>query len=166
MTKQKKPINPKPNKVALILITALCLAMFFGGYFILRAMTPKKFRLTEELYGASEAIDIDKNDYEKLLEDKKSFVVMIDKPDCYTTANMREYMASFPEDMQFKYYRIMWSQARESSLHEKVKYVPSVAIIQNGAVVDFLDANSDEDVSKFNSAETLQSWLKEYIIFN
>ena len=59
MTKQKKPINPKPNKVALILVTALFLAMFFGGYFILRAMAPKKFKLTEELYGASEAIDIE-----------------------------------------------------------------------------------------------------------
>ena len=51
-------------------------------------------------------------------------------------------------------------------MHEKVKYVPSVAIIKNGTVVDFLDANSDEDTSKFNSAEALQGWLKDYIIFN
>ena len=165
MTKAKKPINPKPNKIALVLIAALCLIMFFGGYFVIKAMIPRKFKLDTDLYGPSEAIDIKKEDYEKLIEEKHSFVIMVDKPECYTTANMRGYMADFPDDMQFKYYRIMWSQATESSLHKKVKYVPSVAIIKNGVVVDFLDADSDDDVQKYNSAEALRDWIKDYILF-
>ena len=126
---------------------------------------PKTFKLDSEMYGTSEAIDIDKEAYEKLIQEKKSFVVMVDKPECYTTADMRKRMSEFPEDMQFKYYRIMWSQARESSLHDYVKFVPSVAIIHNGEVVDFLDADSDEDTPKYNEAQALQDWIKSYIVF-
>ena len=161
----KKKVDPRPNKIALVVIAIFCVAVFFGGYFLFRSVTPKTFRLEEELYGKSEAIDISKDEYEKLIEEKKSFVVMVDKPDCYTTADMRKRMSEFPDDMQFRYYRIMWTQAKESSLHEYVKYVPSVAIIHNGSVVDFLNADSDEDTAKYNDAQALQDWLKEYILF-
>lgn len=163
--KSKKPINPKPNKIALVAIAVFCITIFFGGYFLIKSMMPKTFKLDSEMYGTSEAIDIDKEAYEKLIQEKKSFVVMVDKPECYTTADMRKRMSEFPEDMQFKYYRIMWSQARESSLHDYVKFVPSVAIIHNGEVVDFLDADSDEDTPKYNEAQALQDWIKSYIVF-
>ncbi|MCR5572502.1 MAG: hypothetical protein K6F57_01870 [Candidatus Saccharibacteria bacterium] len=165
MTKRKKVINPKPNKYAIVAIVIFCVAVFFGGFFLLKSLEPKSFKIESDLYGTSEAIDIKKEDYEKLIEDKKSFVIMVDKPDCYTTADMRQRMNDFPDNMQFKYYRIMWSQAKESSLHEKVKFVPSVAIVHNGEVVDYLDADSDEDTPKYNEARALQDWIKSYVIF-
>ena len=165
MTKQKRNINPKPNIIALIAIGVFCIVIFFGGFHILQSMTTKPFKIESSLYGASEAIDIKKDDYESLINEKKSFIIMIDKPDCYTTADMRKRMESFPNNMQFKYYRIMWSQAKGSSLHEKVKYAPSVAIIHNGKIVDFLDADSDEDTPKYNETQALQDWIKGYIVF-
>lgn len=128
-------------------------------------LQPKQFRLDDELYGTNEAIDIDKEAYEQLIADKKSFIIMVDKPECYTTANMRQWMAEFPEDMQFKYYRIMWGEASNSSLHDKIKFVPAVALIHNGEVVDFLDADSDEDAPMYNDATALQNWIREYIAF-
>ena len=166
MAKKKREINPKPNKIALVAITIFCLVVFFGGYFLFKSIQPKTFRLEPELYAKSEAINIKKEDYEKLIKEEKSFIVMVDKPDCYTTADMRKRMTEFPEDMQFKYYRIMWTQAKESSLHEYVKFVPSVAIIHNGEVVDFLDADSDEDTAKYNEAQVLQDWIKSYVVFS
>lgn len=161
----KKKIDPRPNKIAIMAIAIFCVAVFFGGYFLVRGLTPKEFRLDEEMYDKSEAIDIDKGTYEKLIADKKSFIIMIDKPDCFTTANLRRRMKEFPEEMQFKYYRIMWSQAKESSLHESVKFVPSVAIVREGKIIDFLDADSAEDTDKYNDAEALRSWIDEYIKF-
>ena len=163
---RKKKINPKPNKLALVLIAIFCLVVFFGGYFLTKSLVPKGFRLDDDLYGPSEAIDIDKDGYEKLIAEQKSFVIMVDKANCYTTADMRKRMTEFPQDMQFKYYRIMWSDAKESSLHEHVKFVPSVAIVKKGQVVDFLDADSDEDTAKYNEAQALQDWIRSYIIFN
>ena len=78
---------------------------------------------------------------------------------------MRQWMSEFPENMQFKYYRIMWGEARESSLHNKIKFVPAVALIHNGEVVDYLDADSDEDAPMYNDATALQNWILKYIEF-
>ena len=82
MTK-KKAINPRPNKIAIVAIAVFCVAVFLGGYFLFKSQEPKTFRLENELYGDSEAIDIKKDDYEKMISEKKSFIVMVDKPDCY-----------------------------------------------------------------------------------
>jgi len=164
--KKKRVINPRPNKLALVLIALFCVVVFFGGYFLTKNLAPNKFKIEPELYGTNEAIDIKKDDYEKLIETKKSFVILVDKPDCYTSENVRGFMAEFPDDIQFKYYRIMWSQMRDSSLHEQVKFAPSVAIIRSGQVVDFLDADSDEDTAKYNDAQALQNWITKYIDFN
>jgi hypothetical protein len=78
---------------------------------------------------------------------------------------MRERMANFPDNMQFKYYQFMWSEAKESSLREYVAFVPSVAVIRDGEVVAWLRADSDEDTEYFNSAEALQSWIAKYVAF-
>ena len=125
----------------------------------------QQFRLDDEYYAASESIDIDKEAYEKLVSEKKSFVVLIDKPGCTTTAKMRENMANFPSDTQFKYYRMMWNEVRQSSLHEKVKFTPSVAIIKSGEVYKWLQADKDEDTEYFNSGDALRDWIREYVIF-
>ena len=162
---EKKVINSKPNKIALVAIVIFCITIFFGGFFLIHSQIPKTFRLEDELYAKSEAIDIKKEDYEKLISEKKSFIIMVDKPDCYTTANMRKYMSGFPDDMQFKYYRIMWEDAKESSLHEYVKFVPSVAIIYKGQVKQWLQADRDEDTKYFENADDLKEWSHKYIEF-
>ena len=123
------------------------------------------FRLDDEYYTTSEAVTIDKDEYEKLINDKKTFVVMIDKPGCVTTAEMRENMSAFPSDMQFKYYRMLWQDVKKSSLHEYVKFTPSVAIVREGEVKAWLQADRDEDSEYFDSAEGLQKWLRKYIEF-
>ena len=123
------------------------------------------FRLDDEYYAASEYIDINKDEYEQLISNKKTFIVMIDKPGCITTPAMRENMANFPDDMQFKYYRIIWDDVKESSLHEYVKFTPSVAIIRKGEVKAWLQADRDEDTKYFNDGEALKEWIKKYILF-
>ncbi|MBR3378294.1 hypothetical protein IKG50_03120 [Candidatus Saccharibacteria bacterium] len=134
--------------------------------FILNNQGPKKpFRLDDEYYAKSEAITIKKDEYEKLIEDKKTFLIMIDKPGCVMTADMMGFMADFPDDMQFKYYRMLWEDVAQSSLHEYVKFTPSMAVVYEGKVIDWLQADKDEDADYFNNADALQSWIREYIAF-
>ena len=146
-------------------ISGVCLAAGCATIAICAIPREYPFRLDEEYYATSESIDIDKDEYEKLIAKEKSFVVMIDKPGCITTSEMRSAMANFSDEYQFKYYRMMWEEVKESSLHEYVKFTPSIAVIHNGKVIDWLDADSDEDAEYYDSAESLQRWLKEYIVF-
>ena len=156
----------KKHKIVLAVLCPLLIVAAVGvTVFILTRPQPKEVRLDSEYYATSEAISINKDEYEQLIRDKKSFVVMVDKPGCYTTENMRGFMANFPDDVQFRYYRLLWDDAKETNLHEKVKYTPSVAIIREGEVVAFLDADADEDTARYNSADALEEWLREYIAF-
>jgi hypothetical protein len=154
----------KNNAIKFVIPVLVFVAILASIVTIVTFNSGKTFRLDDEYYGASEAIDIDADAYERLIKDKKSFVIMVDKLDCYTTANMREWMLSFPE--KFKYYRIMLGDLQQSSLHEKVKYVPSVALIRKGEVVDFLDANAEEDVPMYNNADRFREWIKEHVEFD
>ena len=150
----------------IIAITAVSLAALAGGSFaIWNVLSHQKFRLDGEYYATSEMIDLDKAGYEDLISQNKSFVVLIDKPGCTTTVAMRENMAAFPSNIQFRYYRMMWDEVKASSLHEKVKFTPSVALIKNGEVTKWLQADRDEDSDYFNSGEALQRWITDNIEF-
>jgi len=157
------------KKTKRIIIGTICgLAVFCGGVFaIVFALNsdPSHFRLDDEYYGESEAIDIRKDEYEDLIAKKKTFVVMVDKKGCFTTETMRDNMANSPEDTQFKYYRMMWDEVKESSLHKYVKFTPSVAIVYKGEVKTWLQADRDEDSKYFESTDALKEWLQQYIIF-
>ncbi len=133
--------------------------------FAVNILSEHKFRLDDEYYAESMEMNIKKDEYEKLISDKKSFIVLVDKPGCITTPGMRKNMSEFPEDTQFKYYRIMWDEAKESSLHEYVKFVPSVAIVYKGQVKQWLQADRDEDTKYFENADDLKEWIHEYIEF-
>lgn len=155
----------KTTKIALI--SGIALAAFFAIAFVLVMLlqTNKRFRLDSEYYAKSESMYIEKDEYEQLIRDKKSFVIMIDKPGCVKTSEMSVSLSGFPDDMQFKYYHIYWDEAKETSLHEKVKYTPSVALVHDGEIVDWLDADAEEDEPLYNDPEALQDWIREYIIF-
>ena len=154
----------KPVKIAAITVSTAAI-ICGGGFLAWNIIDNQPFRLDNEYYAASESVDLNKDDYEKLIADKKSFVVMIDKPGCFTTEKMRNNMADFPEDTHFKYYRMMWDDVKESSLHEYVKFTPSVAIIRSGRVKAWLQADRDEDSIYFESGSALKDWIRKYIIF-
>ena len=150
-----------------ILIASLVGIVIISGsvVFAVNILGDHKFRLDDEYYAESKEINIKKDEYEKLISDKKSFIVLVDKPGCITTPRMRKNMSEFPEDTQFKYYRIMWDEAKESSLHKYIKFVPSVAIIYKGEVKEWLQADRDEDTKYFENADDLKDWIHKYIEF-
>jgi hypothetical protein len=158
-------MSKKKTAIISATVTLLLAGGIVATILIINNQQDQPFRLDSEYYAASEAIDITRDQYEELVAQKKSFIVMVDKPDCVTTTSMREFMSNFPSDTQFKYYRMMWEEVSKSSLHEKVKFAPSIAIIREGVIKAWLDADSDKDVEYYNSAEALQSWIKKYILF-
>ncbi|MBR5419278.1 hypothetical protein IK110_03460 [Candidatus Saccharibacteria bacterium] len=155
----------RKEKIAILIAASASIVSGIVLIIALSLIPDIPFRLEDEYYGTSEAIEITKDDYESLIKREKSFVVLVDKPGCVTTQTMRGFMSNFPEDMQFKYYHLYWDEAKESSLHEKVKYTPSVALIHNGKVIAFLDADSKEDADRYSDASALKDWIREYIKF-
>ena len=120
--------------------------------------------LDKQYYDNAEIININKDDYEKLIADKSSFLVMVDNAGCTTTERMREIMENLPQ--KFTYYRILWPEAKETNLESYVKYFPSLVVIEKGKVKYYLRADSADDAKYYNNAEDLKTWLDSKINFS
>ena len=153
------------NKTIIFSIIGLVVCVGAAALVFLLTQGGGRVRLDEEYYGKSEILDLNKDGYEELIAQKKSFVVMTDETTCVTSKRMRERMLEMPENLHFSYYLLPWRDALASSLHDKVKFMPSIAIIKQGEVIAFLDAESDADKDAYNEPEALQAWLEQYIEF-
>ncbi|MBQ6393965.1 hypothetical protein IJH74_01845 [Candidatus Saccharibacteria bacterium] len=142
-----------------VLISAITIAIVF-----IFSQKQHPVELDQEYYSDEvEAVDIDKSEYEKLITDRKSFVLMVDNPGCTTTEKMRRMLENL--ELNFKYYRIMWQDARETNLKDYIKYFPSIVIIKKGRVVSYLRADSDEDTKYYNNGPDLKDWLEAHVKF-
>ena len=62
--------------------------------------------------------------------------------------------------------QIPFDDFKNTYLYETVKYAPSVIIVSNKKVIAYLDANKDEDISKYEDTDSFEEWLENYINLN
>ena len=62
--------------------------------------------------------------------------------------------------------QIPFDDFKNTYLYETVKYAPSVIVVSNKKVIAYLDANKDEDISKYEDTNSFEEWLDNYINLN
>ena len=130
-----------------------------GGWF-----DGQKVTLDPEYYGeGAEFMELSAGEYEGLVEAKKSFVVFVDQDGCTTADRLREYMTKYMTETGISVYKMMFAEVKESSLHEAVKYYPTVVMISRGHVVGFLRADVDENARFYNNYEDFREWMGRYL---
>lgn len=151
----------KSTILKILVITIVAAIIFAAGALTIFWANNLPVTLDQQYYDNVEIIDINKDEYNELIADKKSFLIMIDNAGCTTTEKMREMMKSLPQ--QVTYYRILWPEAKETNLKDYVKYFPSLAVVEKGTVKYYLRADSDDDAKYYNNAADLKSWLDSKI---
>lgn len=159
--------NKEKIKKSVVVGIAAILVVAFAGTFVAAIsngwFNDKKVSLESEYYGESRLIELNTPTYEELIASKKSFLVLTYLPGC--TASLLSYADQFANEHQVTFYYYNFTELRESSLHDSVKYTPSVAVISEGRVVDFLKADSDEDIIYYNNYADFKTWLESLIEF-
>ena len=155
------------NGGVLALVVALVVVLI-GGVLFVGAVSgwfdDPKVVLDAEYYSDDvNYMELEKEGYENLTEAKKSFIVFVDQVGCTTADRLREYMMQYMKEKGILVYKMMFSDMKETSLHEEIKYYPSVAIIDKGVVKAYLRADSDEDAEKYNNYDVLKEWLNLYL---
>ena len=107
--------------------------------------------------------ELDAGKYDELVRLKKSFIVFVDQDGCTTADKLREYIIEYEKEVKIAVYRMMFSEVKESSLHEFVKYYPSVALVDRGVVRWYLRADSDEDDDFYNNYEVFKGWMNQHL---
>ena len=155
------------NGGVLALVIAL-VAVLMGGVLFVGAVSgwfdDPKVKLDAEYYAdGAEFMELSAEEYDGLVKAKKSFVVFVDQDGCTTADRLREYVARYMAEMGILTYKMMFSELKETSLHEQVKYYPSVVAVDRGVVRAYLRADSDDDAEAYNNYDAFKEWMMKYL---
>lgn len=151
------------KKWLIISVVVLILVVAAIVVFLIFQNQSKIFSLESKYYNTGEKIEINISELEALISDKESFVVFVSQDMCLASSNFEVVINDFLEEYPITIYEINYSELKESDLGDFLEHYPSFVIYKNGKVVDFLDANADEDTDYYKTADGLRSWLTTYI---
>ena len=149
------------NKIFLLAPLLLLLSIIVV---VIKQSPMHQFYLEDKYYSDSKFIEIETNDLNKLINNKESFVLFIYQPACITSSNFEQILYDYLETNHISIYKIPFSDIKNTTLSKSVKYYPSFAIFNNGKLIDYLDANSDEDLEYYESKEGFEKWFTNYVL--
>ena len=108
--------------------------------------------------------------FNKAIDDKKSFIVVIEDTDCESTYNVSEATAKILKQKNYSYFLVSTAAGqgngdetfRSSKLDVSNYRGGAIAIVKDGK----LYASTDPDVDALKSEEDILNWLSKYISIN
>ena len=162
VAEQKKQRGVMGLVIALVVVLA-------GGVLFVGAVSgwfnDSKVTLSQEFYKQEKAgvVDLPVDDYNKMVDEKKSFVLFVDQNGCTTADRLRGYVDNWAKEKGLEVEKMMFSEVKELPLHENVKYYPSVVVISHGKPVAWLRADADEDADAYNDETIFREWIGRYV---
>lgn len=150
------------NKKKLLLSIILIFVLLFLVFFIIFNIVNKNFYLDEKYYGNNEIYEIDIDKFNELLSNKESFGIFIYQPACSTSADFEQVLYDFLNQNQISIYKIKFSDIYEHT--DFLKFYPSFIIYKDGKMIDFLEADKDDDLKYYQSVDGFKEWFTKYVI--
>lgn len=121
------------------------------------------FYLEDKYYNTISYITSNSEEVNELIENKSSFVLFVYQDLCVNSYNFEKVLNEFVNENQIGIVKIAYSDIENTLLADTIKYYPSFVIFKEGKIVDYLDANSDEDTKYFKNIDDFSDWFKSYI---
>ena len=158
----------KKKQMGVLGLVVALVVVLLGGLVFVGATSgwfddPKVVLDAEYYTDTPEIKDLSAEEYDNLVEAKKSFVVFVDQGGCVTAERVRGYLEEYMKGAGFSTYRMMFSDMKTTSLHDHVKYYPSVVVMDKGTVRAFLRADVDDDAEMYNNYDAFKNWLAQYL---
>lgn len=158
----------KKKWLRIIIPVAILIVLIIGVIVIIERNVIQKtknfvFYLDEKYYGKSVFNEINAEELNTLISDKESFAIFIHQPFCSTSYEFNKVLAEFAEENKISFYKISFEEMKKTVLYGDIKYYPSFAIYNKGKLIDFLEADSDEDLKRYKDMEEFRKWFNSYI---
>ena len=121
-----------------------------------------KFYLTDKYYNNGEMISVSPNE----INNNESFILYTYNNFCALPIHCENIFKEVLEKNKIDALSIPFEDFKETSFYKKVKYAPSVLLIKDGKIIDYLKADSDDDYDKYQKVDVFQEWLEKYIYLN
>ncbi len=150
------------NKKFLIIVPVLL--VLSSVLVIIKNLPQKQFYLEDKYYGSSDFIEINADNLKQLIDDKESFALFVYQPGCITSANFQKNLEKFTQNNNIQFYKMPFSDIKNTTLNKKIEYYPSFAIFNKGTLIDYLDAGSDNDLKYYESQKEFKTWFTDYVL--
>ena len=119
----------------------------------------EKFHLNNKYYNEGKLITI------KNLDDLKndSYILYTYNNFCTFNVPCEDIFKSYMEKYKIDFYGIPFDDFKKTSLYKEVKYAPSIILVKEGKIVEYLDANSNKDLEKYQDTKKFEEWINKYI---
>lgn len=143
----------------------LLILVFLGGCSnrIKQDDSIERIYLDSEYYGKGDFREIDSSFVD---DNNGNYVLYVYNNYCAFAKPCDDVFKSFVDTYNVTFLKIPFNDFKNTKYYETIKYGPSIAIIQNGQIVDYLDANSDDDFDAYQDNQAFAKWLDKYIYFN
>ena len=120
-----------------------------------------KFYLSNRYYNKGEYIDITKKQLKRLKH--KNYILFTYNNYCTMATPCENVFKEFMNKYKIDIVSIPYEEFKDTEFSKTVKYAPSVIIVKNGEIISYLDAESDEDLPKYQNEEEFENWIKKYV---
>ena len=124
----------------------------------------EKFYFDDEYYQSTELINTNSSEINKLIDEKKSFGVILYTPGCTSCIKFESLMETFRQEKNMSFYNLSAEEMQKTIINDYVKYTPSLILFNKGEVVSYLDAASDNDLKYYESLDNFTEWISKYVI--
>jgi hypothetical protein len=121
------------------------------------------FYLEDKYYNQEVSIEISNLELENKIKNKESFALFIHQPACSKSYEFNKIQSLYQQNNNISFNKILFEDLQKTKLSKEIKYFPSFAIFNNGELVDFLDAESNDDILKYKEYDEFSNWSNSYV---
>ena len=122
-----------------------------------------KFYLNDKYYNTGEYVKVNSNGLNNIK--KESIIIYTYNNFCNFPIHCENVFKEFMDKYKIDFISIQFSEFKHTSFNKSIYYAPSIIIVNNGKVIDYLKADSDNDYDKYQKENVFEKWLSEYIYF-
>ena len=149
------------KKRIIILIPIFLIILLISLITVQKNKNIDKFYLNDKYYENGKFIEIDNKEIQKLK--KESYILFTYNNYCTLPIPCEYIFEEFMSKYNISFISIPFSKFKKTSYYHKVKYAPTIIIINKGKIVAYLDANSDKDLTKYQDINEFDKWINKYI---
>ena len=142
------------------------LLLFILIIFITSCGKKELITLEDKYYNNNKFIASTATEIDKYLDNKESFILYTYNNYCTLKIPCESIFETFMTNNNISILSIPYSEFKNTKLSKKIKYAPTVIIVDKGKIITSLNAESDNDLPKYQDVDEFSNWLKEYIVID
>lgn len=120
-----------------------------------------KVTLDSNFYNKGEFIDI-KSEY-LINENPNNYILFVYNSYCILKIPCEDIFKEYMKKEKIDFLSMNIDEYKKTNLYETVKYAPTIIVVQNKKIVAYLDAESNEDLNKYQDVNEFEFWIDKYI---